>query len=334
MLDSLSHHVQRYFTAFLIGQHNYGNNTIASYRDTFRLLLLYLETSKAQRSPLPLTVLDKDCVLSFLNWLEADRGNSIPTRNVRLAHLKSFFRYVRMEAPELAAYCDSIINIPFKKAEKRPPASISEDAVRLLLHTVDSECREGIRHLALLSLLYDSGCRAQELLDLKVSDIQLERGRRIYVHGKGGRYRIIPILQDTEKIIRKYIRVYNLVPDNLLFTNRHGGKLTRQGLRHILGKYTEILRKDHPDVCEPGVHPHLLRHSKASHLVNAGVNIYNVRDFLGHMSIATTQVYLSSNPEVTRDAIERASAKTVPSSANFYSAEEKKGLMDFLASLV
>jgi integrase/recombinase XerD len=334
MNDILSYYVQRYFMSYLIGQHNYGSNTLSSYRDTFRLLLIYLKSSGSKKRQILITAIDKDCVLSFLKWLESDRHNSASTRNVRLAHLKSFYSYVQMTAPELAAHCDSVMNSPFTKVEKRPPTYMTEDAVGHLLHSINSESREGIRHLAILSLLYDSGCRAQELIDLKVSDIQFEKGRRIYVHGKGDKYREIPILLDTEKIIRKYIRIYRLNSGDLLFTNHRGDKLTRQGIRYILRRYAGNLRKEHPNEFEPNAHPHLLRHSKATHLVNAGVNIYNVRDFLGHSSVVTTQVYLTSNPEVTRKAIERASAKTVPQSADFYTADEKQTLMDFLDTLV
>ncbi len=320
--------------SYLIGQHNYGSNTLSSYRDTFRLLLIYLKSSGSKKRRTPITDINKDCVLSFLMWLESERHNSASTKNVRLAHLKSFYSYVQMTAPELAVHCDSVMNIPFTKVEKRPPAYMTEDAVGHLLHSIDRNNRQGIRHLAILSLLYDSGCRAQELIDLKVSDIQFEKGRRIYVHGKGDKYREIPILTDTEKIIQKYISIYRLDSDDLLFTNHRGDKLTRQGIRYILRKYADSLREKHPNEFEPNAHPHLLRHSKATHLVNAGVNIYNVRDFLGHSSVVTTQVYLTSNPEVTRKAIERASAKTVPQSADFYTAEEKHTLMDFLDTLV
>ena len=334
MNNSLSYHVQRYFMSYLIGENDYGNNTLSSYRDTFRLLLVFLESSVTPKKGLLITKVDKECVLAFLKWLEKQRGNSKTTRNVRLAHMKSFYHYILMSTPELAFLCDSIRGISFATTEKRPPVFMSEDAVGHLLASVDKSSRDGIRHLAILALLYDSGCRVQELIDLKVADVQLEKGHRIYVHGKGDKYRNILMLPETAMILSKYINVYKLESANLLFNNRSGNKLTRQGIRYILRKYTNKIKAIYSEEAILNAHPHLMRHSKATHLVNNGINICNVRDFLGHESVETTQIYVTSNPEVTRKAIEHASSKTVPNSTKFYTQDEKQALMDFLDAIV
>jgi site-specific recombinase XerD len=334
MNKTLGFYVQRYFSAHLIGQHNYGKNTVASYRDTFKLLLIFLEQNSQRKKNIPISDVDKGCIIRFLNWLETERGNSPATRNVRLAHLKSFFHYVRIEEPSLADQCENVMNMPFTKVEKRPPQYMDEDSVSHMLHSIDPESRDGIRHLAILSLLYDSGCRVQELIELKVQDVQFEKGQRIYVHGKGDKYREIPITSGTEKILKKYLKSFPHNRDEILFTNQKGEPLTRQGVRYILQKYAAKSKDSNPEDFGGVAHPHLLRHSKATHLVNAGVNIYNVRDFLGHSSVTTTQVYLTSNPEVTRKAIEKVASKTVPDSTDYYSAEEKQSLMEFLNTLV
>lgn len=334
MNKNLSFYVQRYFSSYLIGQHNYGKNTVASYRDTFKLLLMFLDGNHQRKKNLPISDVDKTCVLRFLSWLDTERGNSPATRNVRLAHLKSFFHYVRIENPALADQCENVMNVPFTKAEKHPPEYMDEDSVSHMLHTVNPESRDGIRHLAILSLLYDSGCRVQELIDLKVKDIQFEKGQRIYVHGKGDKYREIPITSSTEKILKKYLKNFPHSGNDMLFTNRKGEPLTRQGIRYIIQKYAAESKKSNPDDFNGVAHPHLLRHSKATHLVNAGVNIYNVRDFLGHASVATTQVYLTSNPEVTRKAIEDVALQMVPDSTEYYSADEKQTLMNYLETLI
>lgn len=334
MNKNLSFYVQRYFSSYLINQHNYGKNTVASYRDTFKLLLTFLDGNQRKKRNIPILDVDKSCILRFLSWLDTERGNSPATRNVRLAHLKSFFRYVRIEEPALADQCENVMNVPFTKTEKRPPEYMDENSVSHMLHTVDQESKDGIRHLAILSLLYDSGCRVQELIDLKVKDIQFEKGQRIYVRGKGDKYREIPITRSTEKILKKYLKNFPHCENDVLFTNRKGEPLTRQGIRYILQKYAAESKESNPEDFSGEAHPHLLRHSKATHLVNAGVNIYNVRDFLGHTSVVTTQVYLTSNPEVTRKAIENVASQTVPDSADYYSAEEKQSLMEFLNTLI
>ena len=333
MNDNLSFYVQRYFLTHLINQHNYGANTITSYRDTFRLLLTFIDQSGKDISTLKVTMIDNVQVSRFLQWLESNRKNSISTRNVRLAHLKSFFRYLMLDAPEYSDQCSKVLGIPFAKDVKRPPECLSQEAVKLLLGSVDHSTDEGLRHLAILSLMYDSGCRVQELIDLNVSDFQGGPCCRIYVHGKGNKFRSIPLLRETEKIISRYMKRYKLSADSPLFINTRGDRLTRQGIRYIVKKYSSMVNLEKPDTIHGNMYPHRLRHSKATHLVEGGVNIYNVRDFLGHESVVTTQVYLTANPEITRKAVENAAAKTVPESVDYYTEDQKSDLLAFLDTL-
>ena len=181
--------------------------------------------------------------------------------------------------------------------------------------------------------MYDSACRVQEIISLNVKDFQPGQCCRIYVQGKGNKYRSIPLLRETEKIISKYVRQFGLLPESPMFCNRKGERLTRQGIRYIIRKYSKVANDTVPGIIGGSVYPHRMRHSKATHLVNNGVNIYNVRDFLGHESVATTQVYLTTNPEVTRKAIESVAEKTVPESLDFFSDKEKDDLLNFLDSL-
>ena len=210
---------------------------------------------------------------------------------------------------------------------------MSTDAIKQIMSSIDLSSDEGLRHLALLSLMYDSACRVQEIISLNVMDFQSGKCCRIYVHGKGNKYRSIPLLCETERIVSKYIRQFHLKPESPLFSNRNGERLTRQGIRYIIRKYAKASNDASPGIIEGSVYPHRMRHSKATHLVDNGVNIYNVRDFLGHESVATTQVYLTTNPEVTRKAIESVAEKTVPESLDFYSDKEKDDLLSFLDSL-
>lgn len=168
---------------------------------------------------LRLTDLDKTCVLSFLLWLETDRKNTISTRNVRLAHLKSFFGFVMTLSPELADHCGQIIRIPFKKTEKKPPTYLTETETKTLLQMPDSRSYTGLRHTAILTLLYDSACRVQELIGLNVSDVTLGRICKLYVKGKGDKFREIPILPETGKVLHRYISTYGLRSNQSLFSN-------------------------------------------------------------------------------------------------------------------
>jgi site-specific recombinase XerD len=332
--DSLSRYVQNYFMSFLIGQRGYGDNTVASYRDTFKLLFVYLKTEAKTITKLCLTDLNRECLVEFLQWLETERKNAVSTRNVRLAHFKSFFGYVMTRSPELADHCCQIIKIPFKKTEKKPPNYLTEAETKTLLQMPDSSSRMGLRHMSMLVLLYDSACRVQELIGLNVSDVTLGRICKVFVKGKGDKFREIPILPETGKVLRQYIDVYGLRPEQPLFLNKQGKRLTRAGIAHIMDKYLSMAKNHSSDFLSEEISPHRMRNSKATHLVNHGVNIYDIRDFLGHVSVATTQVYIVSNPEVTRAAIENAALKTVPDSDAFYSPEEKVDLMQFLEDLI
>ena len=333
MSEYLSFYVQRYFMSYLMKQHNYGANTISSYRDTFRLLLAFMAESNADISKIAIYDISHDRVLEFMTWLAEVRKNGVSTKNVRLAHIKSFFRYVMMTTPEHSEQCRKILSIPFGKEDKKPPVCMSTDAIKQLLASIDSSVDEGLRHLALLSLMYDSACRVQEIIGLNVMDFHSGQCCRIYVHGKGNKYRSIPLLSETEKIVSKYIKHFRLTPDSPLFCNKNGERLTRQGIRYIIQKYSKMANENTPGIIEGSAYPHILRHSKATHLVNRGVNIYNVRDFLGHESVATTQIYLTTNPEITRKAIESVAEKTVPESLDFFSKEDRDDLLSFLDSL-
>ena len=333
MADSFSFYVQRYFMSYLMKQHNYGANTISSYRDTFKLLYSFLVNTDVNVSRIVIDDISHDKVIEFMTWLGETRKNGVSTKNVRLAHIKSFFRYVMMTTPEHSDQCRKVLSIPFGKEDKKPPACMSKDAIKQMLALIDSSSDEGLRHLALLSLMYDSACRVQEIIALSVKDFQAGRCCRIYVRGKGNKYRSIPLLSETEKIVSKYIRHFQLEPEAPLFSNKNGERLTRQGIRYIIRKYSKMVNQAKPGTIEGSVYPHRMRHSKATHLVDSGINIYNVRDFLGHESVATTQIYLTTNPEVTRKAIESVAEKTVPESLDFFTKEERDDLLSFLDSL-
>lgn len=333
MADSFSFYVQRYFMSYLMKQHNYGANTISSYRDTFKLLYSFLVNTDVNVSRIVINDISHDKVIEFMTWLGETRKNGVSTKNVRLAHIKSFFRYVMMTAPEHSDQCRKVLSIPFGKEDKKPPACMSKDAIKQMLALIDSSSDEGLRHLALLSLMYDSACRVQEIIALSVKDFQAGQCCRIYVRGKGNKYRSIPLLSETEKIVSKYIKHFQLAPEAPLFSNKIGERLTRQGIRYIIRKYSKMVNQAKPGTIEGSVYPHRMRHSKATHLVDSGINIYNVRDFLGHESVATTQIYLTTNPEVTRKVIESVAEKTVPESLDFFTKEERDDLLSFLDSL-
>ena len=279
----------KYMTEFLSvelpGQQGVSTNTIKSYRDTFTLLLKFCkETQNIQIEKLTIKRLNSELVISFLNWLENDRGNSINTRNQRLAALHAFFRFLQAEEPKHLFQCQQILDIGTKKHKKVNINYLTAEQVKTMLAKPDLAKRSGRRDLLMISVLYDTGARVSELIDLNVRDIRLEDSPIATLNGKGNKSRQVPLMTQTAVMLRDYLQANKLTTpqmlDHPLFFNNRGVRFTRPGITYILQKYygTKIT-------------PHVLRHTKAMHLLQSGVNIVYIRDILGHVDLKTTEVY-------------------------------------------
>jgi site-specific recombinase XerD len=254
--------------------------------------------------------LDKKLIEDFLQWLTDERGNSASTINQRLAVVHAFFEYVRMEEPQLMLHCKKIMEIRFRRAPKPTVAYLSADALHSVLSLPDTLTAHGRRDLTLLAVLYDTGARVQELADLTVRSVRLEVPASITLKGKGQKTRTVPIMCQTTDLLKNYFserRIDRVADcDRPLFCSKQYKKLTRAGISHIVGKYAAAARAEHPDIPEK-VTPHVMRHTKAMHLVQADVNLIYIRDFLGHVDVHTTEVYAKAEPETKRKALEKAS---------------------------
>jgi len=331
-MNSITSDITSFFSYYLPITAGYSENTIKSYRDTFILLFSFSDKEKLIKSgKISISLFQKDNILSFLDWLESARNASVSTRNQRLAALKSFSKYMSMHSFENLECFQTIMDIPPKKGESRTIDYLSVDAVALLLKQPDSNTRRGIRDLAILSLLYETACRVQELIDLKIGDISLTAPATVVVTGKGNKTRVVPISDNAASIIKKYILIYG-ISDNTayLFTNKSAKPLTRAGVAYILNKHSQTARMiNSPLFGNAIIHPHVLRHSKAMHLLESGVNLIYIRDFLGHSSVTTTEIYAKANPEIKRRFLENAASK-IDLSVTRFSQKEKETLMDWL----
>ena len=273
---------------------------------------------------------------NFLIWLEIDMKSSISTRNQRLAALHAFFRYVQIEAPEYIQICNDILSIRSKKAPSLVMNYLSIAAITELLASPNMKLKHERRGLAVLALLYDTGARVQEVSDLIISNIRIKIPVTIQLTGKGNKTRIIPLMPQTVNIIKCYMSENNLLDESYiskpLFYNKSNKKLTRAGISYILNKYRERARKKQPDLYPTKVTPHVLRHSKAMHLLESDVNLIYIRDFFGHESVITTEIYAKSNPKIKRKAIEQASPSLLPDEK--YSKETKQELLDWLKTII
>lgn len=299
-----------FFSNYLLVQKNVSKNTIYAYRDTFKLLLKYCqEVKRVTIERINMDILTAEMLKDFLNWLEYERKCSISTRNQRLASIHSFFRYVQIEDPAGIYHFQQVISIPMKKFEKKVIEHLSPRVIKLILEQPDKSSVKGKRNLTLLSVLYDTGARVQELIDIRICDVILLPPPVIVLTGKGNKVRRVPLMKNTAALLQIYISENDLNKQwknkYPLFINSQHKKLTKEGVAYILNKYTKMARLSSSIVPEH-VSPHVLRHSKAMHLLQAGVNLIYIRDFLGHVDIKTTEIYAKTDTETKREAIENA----------------------------
>jgi site-specific recombinase XerD len=328
MADPFQHHLSAFLLEYLPRIRGYSPNTVMAYRDAFVTLLRYLKDIRhIPVESVSFDDLTRNSIEEYLKWLSECRNLSASTCNQRLAAIKSFFRYVAYSAPEFTAQASSIIAIDKRKTAQKQIPYLSLEAIGLLL---DKAADIGIRQLALLSLLYDTGARVQEISDLSIDDFQNKRPHTIKVIGKGRKARIIPLTPQVAKIVSQYMGRcrQGFAGGDPLFVNRDGDAIGRAGIAYILNSCADIARVERPDLIPSSITPHMLRHSKAMHLLDNGVNLIYIRDFLGHSSVMTTEIYAKANPEHKRRALENANIKIIKGSR--YKTKEKKDLLNWL----
>ena len=329
-------YLTQFLTVYLPGHLDSKKNTLLSYRDSFSLLLKYCrDVENYAPEKLMITQIDRELVLRFLKWLEEERHCKITTRNQRLAAIHSFFSFLMVEAPQYMEQCQKVLSIPMKKADKPPLMYLPLDAVKGLLEQPDRNTSHGRRDAVLLSLLYDTGARVQELVDLKVCDINLNDTVTIVLTGKGGKSRIVPVMKPTGELLRQYIEGNGLSHParsrNPLFTNRGNHPLTRAGVTYILKKYAAQAQGIGVKDISEEITPHWLRHSKAMHLLQSGVNLIYIRDLLGHSNVSTTEIYARADETMKRKAL--LEAYESPSEEQLPTWKKDKDLLDWLKSL-
>jgi len=327
--------VTDFLTHYLGAQRNLSPNTIKAYRDVFTLLLRFCRDMRGiAPEKLRLQQIDVALVEAFLDHLETCRNCSPRTRNHRLAALHAFFRYVQTEEPTHMLQCQKILAIPQQRHARPTVTYLSKEELAEILAQPNLQTIEGRRDAVLLSLLYDTGARVQELIDLSVGDVRLDPPAQLRLMGKGRKARAVPLMQSTVQLLRDHLRENHLdVPerfDTPLFQNAHHQRLSRSGIRYILHKYLIQARTKRPSLNRT-VSPHTLRHTKGMHLLQNGISLDMIRDFLGHVDVKTTQIYARANLEMKRNALEKITEPSpVPSIPSW---QQNKTLLDWLHSL-
>jgi integrase/recombinase XerD len=298
--------LQAFFTDRLALQRQASGHTIAAYRDALRMLVVFAagRTSKAP-SRLDIADLDAQTVGAFLSHLENERGNSVRTRNARLAAIHSLFQYAAVRHPEHAADIQRVLAIPPKRYDKALITYLAEDEITALLAAPDLATWTGRRDQALLVLACQTGLRATELTSLTIGDVHLGAGAHVSCLGKGRKQRITPLTPATVTVLRSWLGERGGLPAAPLFITRRGTPLSRDALERRIAKYTATAATTCPSLLEKKVAPHTLRHSAAMRLLSAGVDTSVIALWMGHENTATTQVYIHADLALKEQAIAR-----------------------------
>lgn len=322
--------LEGFFTERLIGQRRASGHTVASYRDTFRLLLGFAQRHTG-KAPFKLDVEDLDAVLigAFLDHLEAERHNSVRTRNNRLAAIHSLFAYAALRHPEHAALIQRVLAIPAKRTDRHLVSFLTDDEVHALLAAPDRNTWVGRRDHALLLVAIQTGLRVSELTTLTCSDVELGTGAHLRCYGKGRKERITPLTSEACSTLRVWQAERRGRPDDAAFPSRRGGPLSSDAVAVLVNRHTRTAAERCPTLLTKTVTPHVLRHTCAMRLLAVGVDISVIALWLGHEGVETTQIYLHADLAIK----ERALARTAPTGTTPGRYRPPDALLAFLESL-
>jgi site-specific recombinase XerD len=312
-MSTLAPTLQAFFTDRLARQRQASPHTIAAYRDAVKLLLAFA-AGQTGKPPSRLDIADLDAPLigAFLNQLETSRGNSVRTRNARLAAIHSLFRYAALRHPEHAAVIARVLAIPPKRFDKTLITYLTEQEITALLAAPDQATWTGRRDHALLMLACQTGLRATELTSLTIGDVHLGTGAHVSCTGKGRKQRITPLTAATAAVLGGWLTERGGLPADPLFITRRGTPLSRDALERRIASYTAVAARSCPALLEKKVSPHVLRHSAAMRLLNAGVDTTVIALWMGHENVATTQIYIHADLALKERAIARTAPQDTP----------------------
>ena len=322
--------LQQFFVNHLVHQKRVSLQTIASYRDTFRLLLEFFQQRyRKEPSALRVTDLDVPEVLTFLDYLEQDRKNSVRSRNLRLAAIRSFFRLVALRDPGHVDLASRILAIPVKRYERKLVGYLTRPEVDAILATPDLSEWHGRRDYALLLTLYNTGARVSELITLEQSQAHFGPSSFVTLSGKGRKQRSIPLWNNTARTLRSWFQELQAMSLPIAFPNARGSPLSRDGINYILQASVHGAAQSCPSLSSKRISPHTFRHTTAMHLLQSGVDITVIALWLGHESIETTHTYVEADLATK----ERAVQKIALQGSRYTRFKAGDPLLSFLAAL-
>jgi len=304
---TLASHVRSFFTDYLRARRNVSPQTILSYRDSIRMLLDFAaQRTRKKVDRLVTENLDAETILAFLEYLETERGNTVRTRNIRLAAIRSLFHHIAARDPERLALCNQVLAIPQKRTVRPELGYLEADEIRVFAEATRRSGELAPRDLSIIGFLFNTGARVSELVDCNIEDVRWQRPYDVRIVGKGRKERYCPLWPETVELLKKSLEPRRgHEPHGPLFINRRGERLTRFGVREILKRLREEALKTCPSLARKKTGPHVFRHSAAVHLLRSGVEVNVIKAWLGHSSIETTSRYIQIDIETKRKALER-----------------------------
>jgi len=335
-LHPVADYMQPFFYQYLSSQRGLSYNSILAYRDTIKLLLCFgADFIKKAVDQLNIEDLDDKVILAFLDNIENEKGNSVRTRNARLAAICTFFNFIGREEPALLNQCRKIRGIPQKRTEHKTIEYLENNEMKAVLDSVDINSRTGIRDKALLLFLYNTGARVQEVVNIKLNDLRLEKPGQVKLLGKGKKQRACPLWPDTIDAINDYIK-HRQPEDSFeeyLFINANGKSITRFGIRHITQKYAKKAATKCSSLNHKAVNPHTFRHSTAMGLIQSGNDLNMVKLWLGHADINTTHMYVEIDMDMKRKILDTCQTPASNIKTNKNKKWQKPNILKWLNEL-
>jgi integrase/recombinase XerD len=332
MTHLLAKFIKRFLSHYVPVQKGLSHNTILAYRDAIKLLLCYAaDTLNKSVEDLCVEEINESLVLDFLDYLENKRGCSPRTRNARLAAIRALYGFIAREEPSLLLHCQTIRTIPLKRTQHKTVDYLEENEMQALLNAVEVNSRSGVRDNALLLLLYNTGARVSEIVQLKVTDLRLDGTTQVKLLGKGNKYRSCPLWPETVEALQDYLkqRTAKDPAEQQIFLNSNGLPLTRFGVRHIIGKHATAAKRKCPSIGSKPVNPHTIRHTTAMHLLRSGNDINMVSYWLGHADTNTTHIYVEIDMEMKLEMLQKTAAPAVQKPLPW----QKPGVLQWLNAL-
>jgi site-specific recombinase XerD len=301
--------IQRFFEEYLPALRGMSTHTIRSYRDAVVLWLRFAARDAGRRiETLTLAELSAERIERFLMSLERDRHNGVGTRNTRLASLHTFARFLAQQRPASLSQFQQILAIPFKRGSRQAPIEYFESQeLDALFKSIDRRSADGCRDYALFAIMFNTGARVQEILNLRVEDLRLEPPYQVRLHGKGNKVRTCPLWPATVQCLRAHLGRSSARDDYTagqpLFANRNGARLTRFGVRYLLQKYVTATSATVTTLRGRRLHPHSLRHTTALSLLKSGVDFATISQWLGHSALNVTMRYARADLDLKRAAL-------------------------------